>query len=293
VTIDPGVEKACPAGVEEDLVANRAGRLGNGQRRLLERIVAAYATSQDATAMAIRRALDTGMVRKVEGTFEYDRIGKGKGTCWQWTFIDREGQRCPMVAFVAPWPGQGAAYVLADSFVCIGSETPSLPQVSAARELLRVLQSLSESQIAMLDGGLMPEGITRGLRLAFSRRSWVGLIAAYGALSLVSGVVVNLYPQLFANRGGMYVVGFVFCGGLVTLLALSVRMRPAGTPVRRVEGPVCIGEARVGLESTMTILVGDVRGALPYWVGHALVNGSQVRAYVDTASNEIVAVLPA
>jgi hypothetical protein len=118
------------------------------------------------------------------------------------------------------------------------------------------------------------------------------MIAAYGALSLVCAMVVNLYPQLFATRTSMYAVGFVFCGGLGTLLALSVRKRPARTPVRTVEGPVCTGEAQIGLESTMTILVGDARGALPYWVGHALVNGSQVRAYVDATSNEIVAVLP-
>jgi hypothetical protein len=255
-------------------------------------MVAAYATSSDATAVAVRRALETGTVRKVEGTFEYDRIRIGKGTYWQWTSVDCDGTRRPVVALAAPWPGHGTGYMLADSLVCIGSEPPSPSQVRAAQNLLTAVQSLSAAQIAALDSGLMPEGITRGLRFAFSLRAWLGLMAVYGVLSLATGVIILRFPLLVATRTGMYAGGIVFLGGLSVLLALSIRKRPAGTPVRWVEGPVSIGDAQVGLESTVTLRIGDTQGALPYWVGHALVRGSTVRAYVDAASNELVAVLP-
>jgi hypothetical protein len=292
VTIDPGMEHADPAETEDDLVANRTGHLGRGQRRLLERTLLAYRASDDPTALAIRRALDTDQVSKVEGAFEYLRRGGGKSTYWQWSLRDREGKHHPLVALVAPWPGEGAAYMLTESLICIGCDAPSPDQLSRAKQLQCALQALSESQLAALEGGLMPKGIWLARRVTSSRRARVGFVAAYAGLSLVSTILVNLYPHRFLTRTGMYASAFVFCAVIGVLLALSVRRRPAGTAVRVVEGPVSIGEARIGLESTIPIRVGEAEGVLPYWVGHALVHGARVRAYVDAASNDIVAVLP-
>jgi len=109
-----------------DLIANRAGRLGEAQRRLLE--VAAPLIA------GVREGLELGTVRRAEGTFEYERVGQGRGAHWRWVFVDVGGNREPIsYALTAPWPGRGVAYVLPQAFIVIGCDPPSAEQRAAAR----------------------------------------------------------------------------------------------------------------------------------------------------------------
>jgi hypothetical protein len=279
-------------GDAEDLASNRAGHLGRGQRALLLQMLPAWAGTTDAISTAMKAALEVGAVRKVEGRFAYERVGTGRGTYWQWTVTDSAGERGVVSPIVAPWPGEGVAYMLPGALVCVGSEPPTERQREEARSLLCELQSLDAAQLGTLDSGVMPAGLRRGWHFSFSGRGVrIGLLV-YVAISVVGTALFMKFPREAGGPTAQAVAGVLFAAFIVFGLVMTTRTRKAGGAVRIVEGPIASGETRIGLDSTTEITVGDARGALPYWIVQAIVRGAIVRAYVDATTNEVVAVVP-
>ena len=144
-------------------------------------------------------------------------------------------------------------------------------------------------QVRSLEAGVLPSGIRRGLNFHFKKKPLLLGVAIYAVIS----IVMQLALQTTALRAHFHSVqlgvGALCAAGLVVL---ALRTRPAGSVVRAVRGPVTIGETRIGTESTTVVQVGDASGAMPYRAAAALPRGAGVLVYVDSTSNEIVAVLP-
>jgi len=279
----------------DDLAANRAGLLGPTQRQWLEETLRAYGSygRKLPAVIAMRRALELGAVRRHEGRFTFERKGGGRGTWWEWSVLDESGGRSTLSPVCAPWPGEGVVYLLPDSVVCVGTEPPSDAQRSASRRLLLELQSLDEAQVAILDSGVMPKGVVRGLRFDVTARGLGITLAVYLVVSVASTFATVHGGLSLIDNAMTYAVGVLFFGGIAVLLALSVRKRKAGAPVRAVVGPPSLVGEGLAWDGKMNVAVDGCTGKIPTAAWQALPRSAAVRAYVDGASGEVVAVVPA